>query len=151
VTRPDAWEYVLGRLDALVSEYAIDLLKWDHNRDLHEAVHDGVAGVRRQTLATYRLLDELRRRHCHPAISPVGGGHRHDPFPRGSASMPSYSTVRTPSGAAPERNRTLCKAEACPGPSYEARASWNFTSTSLGMRPRSLTSIPCALAHSRTS
>ncbi|MEJ3748791.1 alpha-galactosidase [Actinomycetes bacterium KLBMP 9797] len=52
-----AYEYLLERLDALVGEYRIDYLKWDHNRDLVDA------GVHGQTLAVYRLLDELRSRH----------------------------------------------------------------------------------------
>ena len=67
-----AWDYLLERLDALVSEYAIDFLKWDHNRDLVGPVHE-------QTLATYRLMDELRARH--PALeieSCSSGGARVD-------------------------------------------------------------------------
>ncbi|TDE08932.1 alpha-galactosidase [Jiangella asiatica] len=63
VADPDAYAYLLKRLDDLVSEYDIAYLKWDHNRDLLEAVHDGHAGVHEQTLAVYRLLDELRSRH----------------------------------------------------------------------------------------
>ncbi|TDD67265.1 alpha-galactosidase [Jiangella aurantiaca] len=63
VANPEAYTYLLERLDALVSEYGIDYLKWDHNRDLLEAVHDGHAGVHEQTAAVYRLLDELRARH----------------------------------------------------------------------------------------
>jgi alpha-galactosidase len=65
VSRPDAAEYLLARLDALVSEYSIDFLKWDHNRDLAEAVDPvtGQARVHRQTEAAYRLLDRLRERH----------------------------------------------------------------------------------------
>jgi alpha-galactosidase len=51
-----------------VAEYGIDFIKWDHNRDLHEAVRTDGSGTDRpavhaQTSATYRLLDELRRRH----------------------------------------------------------------------------------------
>ena len=41
----------------------IAFLKWDHNRDLVAAGHDGRPGVHGQTLAVYRLLDELRARH----------------------------------------------------------------------------------------
>ncbi|MEW9551596.1 alpha-galactosidase [Nonomuraea sp. NPDC050783] len=63
LARPEAYAYLLERLDALVTEYALDYIKWDHNRDIAEPVHDGVPGVHAQTLATYRLLDELRRRH----------------------------------------------------------------------------------------
>ncbi|UED84785.1 alpha-galactosidase [Streptomyces profundus] len=62
---PGAYAYILERLDAIVGEYALTYLKWDHNRDLVEAGHSptGQAGVHRQTLAVYRLLDELRARH----------------------------------------------------------------------------------------
>jgi alpha-galactosidase len=63
VARPEVYAYLLERLDSLVTEYAIEYLKWDHNRDLLEAVHDGAAGVHAQTKAVYRLLDELRARH----------------------------------------------------------------------------------------
>jgi alpha-galactosidase len=72
VTIPEAYAYVLERLHALVSEYAIDFLKWDHNRDLVTPAHA-------QTLAAYRLLDELRARH--PALeieSCSSGGARVD-------------------------------------------------------------------------
>ncbi|WP_404804776.1 alpha-galactosidase [Microbispora sitophila] len=55
--RQDAYRYILERLDALVSEYRIAFLKWDHNRDLIDA------GVHEQTRAVYRLMDELRARH----------------------------------------------------------------------------------------
>jgi alpha-galactosidase len=63
--RPEVYAYLLERLDALLGEYAIGYLKWDHNRDLVDAGHQptGGAGVHRHTLAVYRLLDELRARH----------------------------------------------------------------------------------------
>lgn len=63
--RPEVYDYLLGRLDALLDEYDIGYLKWDHNRDLVEPGHQptGAAGVHRHTLAVYRLLDELRARH----------------------------------------------------------------------------------------
>ncbi|RCV54112.1 alpha-galactosidase [Marinitenerispora sediminis] len=81
LARPEVAEHLLGRLDALVGEYRLDYLKWDHNRDLLEAVHGptGGAGVHRQTAALYRLLAELRRRH--PALeieSCASGGGRVD-------------------------------------------------------------------------
>jgi alpha-galactosidase len=62
LANPDAYAHVRDRLDAVVGEYDIDYLKWDHNRDLVEAGHDGRPGVHEQTLAAYRLLDELRER-----------------------------------------------------------------------------------------
>ncbi|WP_246507331.1 alpha-galactosidase [Actinocrinis puniceicyclus] len=63
VARPEAFGYLLERLDSLVGEYRIDYIKWDHNRDIAEPLHDGTPGVHAQTLAVYRLLDELRARN----------------------------------------------------------------------------------------
>ncbi|WP_456847484.1 alpha-galactosidase, partial [Cellulomonas sp. P5_C6] len=76
---PEAYAYILERLDALLTEYAIGYLKWDHNRDLVDAGHGGVPGVHGQTLAVYRLLDELRA--LHPGVeieSCSSGGARVD-------------------------------------------------------------------------
>ena len=60
-----AYDYILERLDALLTEYDIAYLKWDHNRDLIDAGHQpgGEPGVHAQTAAVYRLMDELRERH----------------------------------------------------------------------------------------
>ncbi len=65
LSRPEAFRYVFEHLDALVTEYRPDYLKWDHNRDLLEPVHapTGAAGTHRQTLAVYALLDRLRAGH----------------------------------------------------------------------------------------
>ncbi|BDV32290.1 alpha-galactosidase [Microbacterium terricola] len=62
LAHPEAYAYVAGRLKALLDEYPIAYLKWDHNRDLADAGSGpgGVARVREQTLALYRLLDELK-------------------------------------------------------------------------------------------
>jgi alpha-galactosidase len=76
-----AYAYLLERLDALLTEYDIAYLKWDHNRDLIEAGHSpgGEAGVHVQTLQLYRLLDELRARHPGVEIeSCASGGSRVD-------------------------------------------------------------------------
>jgi alpha-galactosidase len=76
---PEAWAHVLGLFDGLLRDHDIAYLKWDHNRDLVEAGHRGVPGVRAQTLALYRLLDELRARHPHVEIeSCASGGARVD-------------------------------------------------------------------------
>ncbi|MFB7215596.1 alpha-galactosidase [Streptomyces sp. NPDC056255] len=63
LARPKAYAHIADHLHTLIDEYSIDYLKWDHNRDLLEAVHNGASGVHAQTLAVYRLLDELRDRH----------------------------------------------------------------------------------------
>ena len=64
LTVPQAWDHLLERLDALLSDNDIGYLKWDHNRDLVDAAdRDGRPAVHAQTLAVYRLLDALRERH----------------------------------------------------------------------------------------
>ncbi|MGC4807459.1 alpha-galactosidase [Micromonospora sp. DT233] len=75
LARADAYDHLLGRLDALLAEYdGISYLKWDHNRDLTEAGHAGRPGVHAQTRAVYRLLDELRRRHPRVEIESCSSG-----------------------------------------------------------------------------
>ena len=76
---PDAYAHVLGQLRALLDEYDIAFLKWDHNRDLVDVAHDGRPAVHGQTLAFYRLLDELREAHPDLEIeSCASGGGRID-------------------------------------------------------------------------
>jgi alpha-galactosidase len=79
LVNPDAWRYIFDRLDSLLGEYRISYLKWDQNRDLAEMGHEGSPSVHAQTLAVYRLLDELRK--AHPGVeieSCSSGGARVD-------------------------------------------------------------------------
>src|SRR5699024_6625994 len=66
--RPEAAEYLFRRLDALITEYRPDHLKWDHNRDLLEAAHTptGGAGTHRPTNAPYPPRE--RRRGHQPGL-----------------------------------------------------------------------------------
>ena len=79
---PEAYEHVKTQILAVIKEYSIDYVKWDHNRDLVEAGtqhDDGRPGVHAQTLALYRLLDEIRA--AHPGLeieSCSSGGGRVD-------------------------------------------------------------------------
>ena len=69
LTVPGAYEHVKGQILALLAEYDIPYIKWDHNRDLVEAGSQPAGGrpaVHAQTLAVYRLLDELRAEHPDP-------------------------------------------------------------------------------------
>ena len=76
---PAAYEHVRDALLALLAEYPIAFLKWDHNRDLVDVAHDGRPAVHGQTLAAYRLLDELRAAHPDLEIeSCASGGGRID-------------------------------------------------------------------------
>ena len=79
LANPDAFAYVLQAMSGLVAEYGIDAIKWDHNRDLHEAVRRDASGTDRpavhaQTVATYALLDELRARHPDLEIESCSSG-----------------------------------------------------------------------------
>ncbi|MDQ0726635.1 alpha-galactosidase [Microbacterium sp. W4I20] len=78
---PEAYDHVLADMTAILAEHDIAYIKWDHNRDLIDAgtAPTGAAGVHAQTLATYALMDELKRRF--PALeieSCSSGGARVD-------------------------------------------------------------------------
>ena len=73
--------HLLKALDDLVDTYDLAFLKWDHNRELHEAVRgpDDRPAAHAQIEALYRLLDTLKQRH--PALeieSCASGGGRID-------------------------------------------------------------------------
>jgi alpha-galactosidase len=79
LANPDAFSYVLEAMSEVIGRSAVDFVKWDHNRDLHEAVRTDAAGTDRaavhaQTLAAYRLLDELRARHRDLEIESCSSG-----------------------------------------------------------------------------
>ena len=63
LTHQGAFDHIFGQVDAILSEYDIAYIKWDHNRTLTDAAHFGKAAVREQTKAIYRLFDELKLRH----------------------------------------------------------------------------------------
>ncbi len=78
---PECYAHVRDQMMAMLDEYAISYIKWDHNRDLVDAgtQPDGRPGVHAQTLATYRLMDELKA--AHPGLeieSCSSGGSRVD-------------------------------------------------------------------------
>ncbi|MGO4362438.1 alpha-galactosidase [Terrabacter sp. RAF57] len=83
LTHDAAREQLFARISGLVTDIGIDYIKWDHNRDLLEAVHtvDGPTGrlvdapaVHAHTLAFYRLLDDLRARHPQLEIESCSSG-----------------------------------------------------------------------------
>ncbi|MFC6397078.1 alpha-galactosidase [Luteococcus sanguinis] len=78
---PGAYEHVKSQINALLDEYAISYIKWDHNRDVVDGgtTPDGRPGVHEQTLAFYRMVDELKA--AHPGLeieSCSSGGARID-------------------------------------------------------------------------
>jgi alpha-galactosidase len=79
LVNPEAWQYIYDRVDTLLRENNISYLKWDQNRDLLEHGHAGRSSVHEQTVAAYRLFDELRK--AHPGVeieSCSSGGARVD-------------------------------------------------------------------------
>jgi len=80
LTNEAAFAHVFAQLDALLRDHDIAFVKWDMNRPLiHASAADGAAGARRQTLAFYRLLDDLRASHPHVEFeSCASGGGRID-------------------------------------------------------------------------
>lgn len=78
--RPEVLEYLFEQVHAVLSEYPIDYVKWDHNRSLGDGADQrGAPGVHRQTLGFYALLDRLRA--AHPSVqweSCASGGARID-------------------------------------------------------------------------
>ncbi|MGN7251749.1 alpha-galactosidase [Arthrobacter sp. SAFR-014] len=79
LANPAAWQYIYERIDALLRENNISYLKWDQNRDQLEHGHTGRSSVHQQTLAAYRLFEELRK--AHPGVeieSCSSGGARVD-------------------------------------------------------------------------
>lgn len=81
LTNPEAYAHVRDQLGAILARYEIDYLKWDHNRDLVEAgsTLTGRPAVHEQTLAAYRLMDELKSIRPGLEIEACGsGGARFD-------------------------------------------------------------------------
>ena len=62
---PECYSYVRSAIFDILHEYKISYIKWDHNRDLIDAgtAPDGRPGVHEQTLAFYRLVDEIKAAH----------------------------------------------------------------------------------------
>jgi alpha-galactosidase len=62
---PECYAYIRDAILEILAEYKISYIKWDHNRDLIDAgtAPDGRPGVHEQTLAFYRLVDEIKAAH----------------------------------------------------------------------------------------
>jgi alpha-galactosidase len=81
LTHPGAYRHVETQLSTLLRDHEIAYLKWDHNRLLTEAGHTpgGEPVTHAQTLAVYRMMDQLRE--AHPGLeieSCASGGGRID-------------------------------------------------------------------------
>jgi alpha-galactosidase len=73
---PDCYAYIRDAIFEILAEYPISYLKWDHNRDLIDAGSSpsGRPGVHAQTVAFYRLLDEIKTAHPQLEIESCSSG-----------------------------------------------------------------------------
>lgn len=73
--RPEVVAYIFDVLDRLLSQHAIDFIKWDMNRNVTEpGSAAGQAIWRRHTEAVYSIMDRLRRQFPHLSIESCSGG-----------------------------------------------------------------------------
>ena len=79
LTRQEVFDYLYEKIDAVVSEYGVDYIKWDMNRDTQYPGSNGRGAMHRQTHAVYALIAKLRAAHPQLEIeSCSSGGARAD-------------------------------------------------------------------------
>lgn len=71
---PAVFDYLLERLTWLLSSYDIDYIKWDMNREIVQAGHEGQPAVVGQTNAVYRLMDMLQQKYPNVEIESCSSG-----------------------------------------------------------------------------
>lgn len=77
LSNEDVFDYLFVAVDKLLTEYPIDYLKWDMNRDLAAAGgrrEHGAPLYHHQTSALYNLLGRLRQAHPHVEIESCASG-----------------------------------------------------------------------------
>lgn len=75
----EAFNYLYERLDHFLTQYAIDYIKWDMNREVVQPAHNGLAAGRQQVARYYQLVDKIRAAHPKVEIeSCAAGGGRID-------------------------------------------------------------------------
>ncbi len=80
ISRPEIQSYLFNAIDTLLTEYPIDYIKWDMNRDLSQAGNaHGKPAYHQYVKSLYVLLDNIRK--AHPTVeieSCASGGGRMD-------------------------------------------------------------------------
>jgi alpha-galactosidase len=71
---PACFQYLFDRISTILSRYNVGYVKWDHNRELVQAGHNGTAAVHGQTLQLYALIDALNKSHPKVEIESCSSG-----------------------------------------------------------------------------
>lgn len=71
---PNVFDHLLERLTWLLGSYDIDYIKWDMNREIVQAGHNGHPAIVGQTKAVYRLLDILQKKFPNVEIESCSSG-----------------------------------------------------------------------------
>jgi len=71
---PAVFDYLLERLTWLLGNHDIDYIKWDMNREIVQAGHQGFPAIVGQTESLYRLLDILQQKFPHVEIESCSSG-----------------------------------------------------------------------------
>jgi alpha-galactosidase len=74
LAKPEAYAYIRERLFALFSDYPLDYVKWDMNRDYTQPGGDIAPQAHAQIVALYRLLGELNQAFPHIEIESCSSG-----------------------------------------------------------------------------
>ena len=79
LSNPDVFDYLLERVNSILGQYDIGYVKWDMNRNLVAATHNGRSTVHDQTRAVYALIDQVKAANPDVEIeSCYSGGARAD-------------------------------------------------------------------------
>ena len=79
LSNPQVFDYLLERINSILGAHDIGYVKWDMNRNLVAATHQGRASVHHQTQAVYRLIDAVGAANPDVEIeSCASGGGRAD-------------------------------------------------------------------------
>ena len=72
--KPEVFDYLLERMDDMLTQYDIRYIKWDMNRELVQGTHNNRAAFHGHVGGYYRLIDELLAKHPHVEIETCSGG-----------------------------------------------------------------------------
>lgn len=72
--KPEVFDYLLERLDEMLTRYDIRYIKWDMNREVVQGTHNSKAAFHGHVDAYYRLVEAVRAKHPQVEIETCSGG-----------------------------------------------------------------------------